>query len=195
MRTPATVGLLVTFHCTFAFVPTRTARTLGVSWTNPVDPFTLNANAKSSTSMKIYATNKNPVQSFFDGILKKNSAPKEAEPEKPKIPDAVIKEDYKLGIVFALIGAVIFLLFPCKCIGTDALPYPAYSCNSSITSLVRHFPQHSEFLRHRRPRYLPAIDLRSRRRRHSLATRIAVLGASLSRPFCIRRDVLRIEKA
>lgn len=121
MRTPATVGLLVTFHCTFAFVPTRTARTLGVSWTNPVDPFTLNANAKSSTSMKIYATNKNPVQSFFDGILKKNSAPKEAEPEKPKIPDAVIKEDYKLGIVFALIGAVIFLLFPSNSCAIEGL--------------------------------------------------------------------------
>lgn len=47
----------------------------------------------------------NPFQSFIGNLFPAKT--KEVEPEKPKIPDFTCDSDYKLGVVFVAIGAVI----------------------------------------------------------------------------------------
>lgn len=67
----------------------------------------------SATAMHMVASsNKNPVQSFFDGIFPKKDVA--VEPEKPKIPNVVVDSDYTLTYLFAAIGIFVILTSPDK---------------------------------------------------------------------------------
>lgn len=71
--------------------------------------------ATTATSLKMASSTEssNPLGDFFNNIFSKPDKV-QTEPEKPKIPDAVISSDYSLSYLFAAIGIFIILTSPNK---------------------------------------------------------------------------------